>query len=146
MSTITQKFSVGLGGIAFVSSNEIEANSASTINDYLTVSNTTTTDYPIYAEGDGAGDIRLIAVEFASAISVCQFLDSSNSVVFDAVSANGGSNLNGNQSYIFPGNAALTISGTNDITKVRLQSGVGSGLLFSKIGIAYEMSSSDTIS
>ena len=145
MSTITQKFSVGLGGIAFVSSNEIQANSASTINDFLTVSSSSSNTYPIYAEGDGAGDIRLIAVECAATLSVCQFLDSSNSVVFDAVSANGG-NLNANQSYIFPGNAALTISGTNDITKVKIQTVTLNGSAFTKIGIAYEMSSSDTIS
>ena len=145
MSTIQQKFSAGLGGLNFVSSNTIEANSVCVINDTFSLNSSTSQDFPIFAEGDTSGDIRMIAVEFVSEMAVCQFLDSSNNVVFDAVSANG-ANLSIFDSFIFPGNAPLTISGTNDITKVRLRTNSGFGNILCKIAIAYEVGSSDTIS
>ena len=143
MSAIRQKFTAGIGGILFVSENVITATSASVINDDLSLSSSANRDFPIYAENDSSGNVKMIAVETEFGLELCQFLDKDNTVVFDAVSANGG-DLEARQSYIFPGNAPLTISEFDDIKEVRLRSKAG-GTQDVRIAIAYDVDNSDTI-
>jgi hypothetical protein len=143
MSAIRQKFTAGIGGILFVSENVITATSASIINDDLNLSSSVNKTFPIYAENDSSGNVKMIAVETEYGLSVCQFLDKDLTVVFDAVSANGG-NLLARQSYIFPGNAPLNITELDDIKLVRLRSLAG-GDQDVRIAVAYDMDENDNI-
>lgn len=143
MSTIRQKFTAGIGGVLFTSDNVITANSASVINDVLGLLDDADKTYPIFAENDSSGNVKMIAVQTGKGLSKCQFLDKDNTVVFDAVSANG-ADLDAGQSYIFPGNAPLNITEFDDIKAVRLRS-LGSFFQDVKIAVAYDMDENDTI-
>jgi len=145
MSSITQNFSASIGGILFTNTDTITANSTSVINGRLDLTSAEARDFPIFAEGDSSGDIRMIAVEFSSSTTQCQFLDSSNSVVFDARAALG-EDFTRYQSYLFPGNGALTLASTNDIVKVRIKTTSGFGNLLTRVAIAHEVTNGDTIS
>ena len=146
MSTIRQKFTSGIGGVLFVSENLITANSASIINDDLELSHDFNRDFPIYAENDSSGNLKMIAVEFERDVDVCQFLDKDGTVVFDAIAALGTSFLEAKQSYIFPGNAPLTITEFDDIKEVRLRKdGTVDATMYVKIAIAYDVDRLDTI-
>ena len=145
----TQRFQAGLGGTQFVNENFITANSVSSIDDTISIAGGSgTTTLPIFAEGGNSGDIKMIAFEFNQDVDKVQFYGSGNTLVFDAVNAMGLSELDRNQSYIFPGNAALSLNSIRDITNVRisLSTSLSSFPTRCKIAVASQVNSGDSIS